>query len=211
MPQTAAGEGSSVNKPHTSLTFQIFQRRYTTERGSNKPDLTAMGTEKVLIKNFACENEQPKECDVAEFCVKGLGVDSSTVQMTSHVDPLICRSLRDQGVQLAQESYEHLVDLALADCPAVNCSSEVDILIGNIYLCFFTGYLKRGKFGPVARKTMLVWVQSGPLPQELSSQSEVNLTTCYILGLDTSNPYTSNGPYATGRPGEHGDLRLRED
>ena len=69
------------------------------------------------------------------------------------------------------------------------CSSEVDILIGNdICWCFFTGDLKRGEFGPVAMKTTLGWVVSGPLLQELSSESEVNLTTCHTLRLDTSNP-----------------------
>ena len=37
-------------------------------------------------------------------------------------------------------------------------------------------------------KTTLGWVLSGPLTQELSSESEVNLTTCHTLRLDTSNP-----------------------
>ena len=109
--------------------------------------------------------------------------------MTAHVVPLICSPLKDQAVQVAQESYEHLVDLELTDHPTIGCSSEVDILIGNdIYWCFFTGDLERGEFGPVAMKTTLGWVLSGPLPQELSSESEVNLTTCHTLRLDTSNP-----------------------
>ena len=73
-----------------------------TERASNKPNLSAMRTDMLLIKSFGCENEQLK-CDVAEFSFKGRVVDSSTVQMT------------------AQESYKHLVDFALADCPAMNC------------------------------------------------------------------------------------------
>ena len=49
--------------------------------------------------------------------------------MTAHVVPLICSPLKDQSVQLAQQSYGHLVDLELADCPSVDCGSEVDILI----------------------------------------------------------------------------------
>ena len=74
-----------------------------TEWASNKPNLSAMRTDMLLIKTFGCENEQLKECDVIEFCVKGRVVDSSTVQMT------------------AQESFKHLVDLSLPDCPAMNC------------------------------------------------------------------------------------------
>ena len=107
--------------------------------------------------------------------------------MTAHVVPLICSPQKDQAVKLAQEFYKHLVDLELADCPAIGCSSEVDILIQNyIYRCFFSGDPKRGEFGPVAMKTMLGWVLSGPLPQEQSSESEVDLTTCHTL--ETSNP-----------------------
>ena len=45
-----------------------------------------------------------------------------------------------------------------------------------------------GEFGPVAMKTTVGRVLSGRLPQELSSKSEVNLTTCHTLRLDTSNP-----------------------
>ena len=54
--------------------------------------------------------------------------------------------------------------------------------------CFFSGDLKRGEFGPVAMKTTLGWVLSGPLLQEQSFESEVNLTTCHTLRLDTLNP-----------------------
>jgi len=74
-----------------------------TERASNKPNLSAVRTDMLLIRTFGCENEQLKECDVIEFCAKGRVVDSSKVQMT------------------AQESYKHLVDLSLPDCPAMNC------------------------------------------------------------------------------------------
>ena len=51
--------------------------------------------------------------------------------MIAHEGPLIYSPLKYQAVQLAQESYEHLNDLELADCPAMGCSSEVDFLIGN--------------------------------------------------------------------------------
>ena len=141
--QTAVGEVSSVNQPHIGLTVRILfnsgsQRNYMTERARNKLSLFAMRTERLLIKTFGCENEQLKECSVVEFYVKGLGVDSSIVQMTAYVVPLICSPVRDQAVQLAQESYQHLVDLELADCPVMVCSSKVDIFIGDdTYWCFF--------------------------------------------------------------------------
>ena len=80
-----------------------------------------MKTENLLIKTFGRENEQLKECDVVEFCVKGLGAESSTVQITSHAVSLICSPLKDQAVQLAEQSYKQLVDLELANCASVDC------------------------------------------------------------------------------------------
>ena len=70
--QTAVGEVSSVNHPHTGLTMRILfdsgsQRSYITELARNKLSLSAMRTKKLLIKTFGCENEQLKECDVVEF------------------------------------------------------------------------------------------------------------------------------------------------
>ena len=187
--QTAIGEMSSVNQLTLRILFDSgSQRSYMTEHARNKLYLSAVKAEKLLIKTFGQENEQLKECNVVEFCVKGLSVDSSTVQMTAHVVPLIYSFLKDQSVQLVQQSYGHLVDLELADCPVVDCGSEVDILIANdIYWCFFTGDLKRGEFGPVSMKTTLGWVLSSPLPQE----PEVNLTTSHTLRLDTSHPFVA--------------------
>ena len=106
--QTAVGEVSSVNQPHTGLNMRILfdsgsQRSYITERARNKLSLSAMRTEKLLIKTCGYENEQLKECDVVEFYVKGFGIDSSTVHMAAHVVPLTCSPLKDQAVKLAQE------------------------------------------------------------------------------------------------------------
>ena len=120
-----------------------------TEWASNKPNLSAMRTDMLLIKTFGCENEQLKECDVIEFCVKGRVVDSSTVQMT------------------AQESFKHLVDLSLPDCPAMNCRlvSRLETTSSRVSV----PEIWNGGFGPVTKKTTLGCVRSGPLPQELRS------------------------------------------
>ena len=51
--------------------------------------------------------------------------------MTALAVPLICTPLKDQAVQFAQQSYNHLADLELADVPTEDCDSEVDLLIGK--------------------------------------------------------------------------------
>ena len=84
-------------------------------------------------------------------------------------------------------SYSHLADLELADHPTEDCDSEVNVLIANdFYLSFFTGDIKRGESGPVAMKTSLGWVLSGPMSHAPGSGSDVNLVTCHTLRLNTS-------------------------
>ena len=97
---------SRINYPHTGLTVRILfdsgsQRNCMTERARRKLNLSTVKTEKLLIKAFGQENEQLRECDVVEFCVKEFGLESSTVQITAHVVPLIYSPLKGQAVQLA--------------------------------------------------------------------------------------------------------------
>ena len=78
-------------------------------------------------------------------------------------------------MQFAKQSYSHLANLKLADPPTEDCGSEVDVLIGNdFYWPFFTGDMKRGESGPVAMKTGLGWVLSGPMPHAPGPSSVLN-------------------------------------
>ncbi|XP_044183283.1 uncharacterized protein LOC122963962 [Acropora millepora] len=119
--QTAIAPVSVVHQWHPVVNVRILfdsgsQRSYLSERAKAKLNLLPKGKEKLLIKTFGQENEQLKECDVAEFCVRGLS-ESSKVQMTALAVPLICSPLKDQAVQFAQPCYSHLADLELADHP----------------------------------------------------------------------------------------------
>ena len=58
--QTAIGKVSSVNQLHTGRTMRILfdsgsQRSYMTERARNKLNLSAVKSEKLLIKTFGQE------------------------------------------------------------------------------------------------------------------------------------------------------------
>ena len=190
--QTAIAPVSVVHQWHPVVNMRILfdsgsQRSYLSERARAKLNLLPKRKEKLLIKTFGQENEQLRECDVVEFCVRGLS-EGSKVQMTALAVPLICSPLKDQAVQFAQQCYSHLADLELADHPSEDCGSEVDLLIGNdFYWSFFIGDVKRGKSGPVAMKTILGWVLSGPIPHAPGSGSDVNLVTCHTLRLNASS------------------------
>ena len=106
--------------------------------------------------------------------------------MTALAVPLICSPLKDQAVQFAQQSFDHLADLKFADRPTEDCDSEVDLLIGNdSYWSYFTEDVRRGESGPVAMETGLGWVLSGPIPHPCA-ESDVNLVTCNTLKLETT-------------------------
>ena len=190
--QTAIAPVSVVHRWHPVVNMRILfdsgsQRSYLSERARAKLNLLPKRKEKLLIKTFGQENEQLRECDVVEICVRGLS-EGSKVQMTALAVPLICSPLKDQAVQFAQQCYSHLADLELADHPSEDCGSEVDLLIGNdFYWSFFIGDVKRGESGPVAMKTILGWVLSGPIPHAPGSGSDVNLVTCHTLRLNASS------------------------
>ena len=189
--QTAIAQVSRVHQLHPVVNMRILfdsgsQRSYISERAKAKLNLPPKRKEKLLIKMFGQENKQLKECDLVESCVGGLS-ENSKIQMTALAVPLICSPLKDQAIQFAQQSYSHLADLELEDHPTEDCDSEVDVLIGNdFYWSFFTGDMKRGESGPVAMKTSLGWVLSGPMPHAPGSGSDVNLVTCHTLRLNTS-------------------------
>ena len=132
-------------------------------------------------------SQEKGEAIYQDVWTRGLS-EGSKVQMTALAVPLICSPLKDQAVQFAQQCYSPLADLELADHPSEDCGSEVDLLIGNdFYWSYFIGDVKRGKSGPVAMKTVLGWVLSGPIPHAPGSGSDVNLVTCHTLRLNASS------------------------
>ena len=189
--QTAIASVSRIHQQHPVVKMRILfdsgsQRSYISERAKRKLGLLSKRKEKLLIKTFGQENEELRECDVVELCVRGLS-ECSGVQMTALSVPLICSPLKEQAVQFAQQSFSHLEDLKLADQPSESCGSEVDVLIGNdFYWSFFTGETKRGELGPVAMKTSLGWVLSGSMPYTSGADAGVNMVTTHTLKLETS-------------------------
>ena len=80
--------------------------------------------------------------------------------------PLICSPIQNQAIQFAVESYDHLSHIELADSMkfSQNLGMDVDLLIGSdFYWNFLTGEIRRGEVGPVAMKTKVGWVLSGPV------------------------------------------------
>ena len=77
-----------------------------------------------------------------------------------------------QEIFSAQENYEHLSKLELADFANVSSELPVDLLVGvDYYFCFFNKQCNKKSYEPVACETILGWVLSGPLSSEHSFSS----------------------------------------
>lgn len=99
--------------------------------------------------------------------------------------PMICQPLSSQPIDVCTAQYQHLSDLDLADFPAGDTSNmEIDLLIkSNYYWELVTGETRRGESGPIAFKTRLGWVHSGPVPDNEVQQSSVSLLTIHVLRI----------------------------
>ncbi len=80
--------------------------------------------------------------------------------------------------------YEHLAQLDLADISKEE-TLEVDVLIGSdFYWKFVTGETIRGSSGPVAIKTTLGWVLSGPARMPVQPGATATLMTTHTLRVE---------------------------
>jgi hypothetical protein len=190
--QTAVAEVTNPGSKKSVKARLIFdsgsQQSYISNRIRNVLELPAIGTENLLIKTFGSEKEQPKSCDVVKFSLNKPGggihlyVDAFSVET-------ICSPVSKQKIRVAKASYDHLSSLDLADSCDGKVDMPVDILIGSDYYWqFVTGETRRGKHGgPVAVKTHLGWVLSGPVVEVSQSllESSVCMSNTHVLRLDT--------------------------
>ena len=107
---------------------------------------------------------------------------------------LICGPIAHQTIEVAQQCYTHLQGLPLADYSRGDEELEVDIMIGaDYYWSVVQKNIVQGEFhDPVAIRTRLGYVLSGPVNMANSGQSpsSVNMshvmkTECTVVDYDT--------------------------
>ena len=170
------------------------QRSYITNRVRNQLNLSTEKTETMVIKTFGSEQERIQTCDSVKFVLKSQH-DQAEISLSPYAVPMICEPLQHQFTSQAQQSYDHLRDLNLADCSTGIDNSEVDVLIGcDQYWDLVTGEVRRGENGPTALGTRLGWVLSGPVEDERMpiSKPATNLATTHVLRCATSPTQTQS-------------------
>lgn len=144
-----------------------------------------------MIKTFGSETGQLQSRDLVQLCVQGM-TSETCLYVNAYTVPIICSplQLRNQAVNFAASTYQHLSGLLLADSISADENEnnvEVDVLIGADYNWhFLTGAIKRGESGPTAPQTKVGWLLSGPVQGGSALNStQVNFTNTHALRVDT--------------------------
>ena len=171
--QTARAEVSStdVNAEKKAVIRIIFnsgsQKSYVSQKLKNELNLKIIGRERVMIKTFGDDRPKIRVCKVAQIVVKTR--DGMQIYISAYVVPTVCSPISNQVLALAVDKYPHLRSLELADFePGDELSIEKpsEILIGNdMFWLLVENKVIQGNEpnGPVAMKTKLGYVVSGPV------------------------------------------------
>ena len=145
-------------------------------------NLKTISKEKTSINAFSSKRFETTELE--KVCIN-LKINScGNFSMEVLCKPFICLPITNQPVKYAENNFEFLKDLNLADSGTVE---EIDMFIGsNFYWSLATGKVKMGKTGePVAIKTKFGWVLYEPLNEKASQVqvTVVNETKTHVLNL----------------------------
>ena len=161
------------------------QRSFINSDVSLKLKLPIVKKERMMVKAFETENEKPSLIDIVHARVRGVE-KNITVEVVLCVIKNICSPIAYQTMELAQATYEHMIELDLADRTDGHSELKIDVLIGaDFYWKFITGETIRCKGGPVALNTVLGWVLSGPLDSK-DSHVTTNHVSNHVLKIDSS-------------------------
>ena len=177
----AFGEDSSKAIPVCILFDGGSQRSYITDELKKKLKLQVESTETLNINTFGSEKYNKKKCESVQLSIAA-NSQSRPVTVRALSYPSICSPLCSY---LEISDYPHLRGLQLADNVA-SPRKRIDLLIGaDHFYEFVSGEVIKGSSGPVAIKSNLGWLLSGPYTS-MSESNDANINTHLVL--DSSKP-----------------------
>ena len=154
------------------------QRSYLTQHAR---DALTKEKQRLAIAAFGTRRAESQLCDLV--CSSLRTKEGQEIKIDMFVVPHICEPVCKQPLEECPGRYPHLFGLDLAD-DFTKGPHVIDMLIGSdFYWRIVTGKLIRGEKGPVAIKSTLGWIFSGPV-QSVSHESAVNLITTHVLRAD---------------------------
>ena len=185
--QTAVAEVTNPRDPSRTLKVGIVfdggsQKSYLTQRVKDTLALPIDSKKYLSIAAFGSRKGKPKQCEVVRLAVRTKCGDSQALKV--FVVPHICDPISSKTAVTCVKTHGHLSQLDLADVTPDE-AMEVDLLIGaDFYWEFVTGETVRGSEGPVAIKTTLGWVLSGPTGVAEPKKSVVSLVNAHTLRVE---------------------------
>ena len=175
-----------VNQPRQpSSTTQAFvtrddqrnqrarQRSYVTEELKKKVNLQVESIESLNINTFGTEKYNKIKCESVRLSI-AVESQSRPIVVRALIYPSICSPLSSC---LDISDYPYLHGLQLADS-ITSQRKRIDLLIGaDHFYDFVTGEVIRGNSGPVAIKSKLGWLLSGPytsLSDSFTNDANIN-------------------------------------
>ena len=188
MLQTARARVSRADNQNYEINARVLfdsgsQRSYVKSNLKEQLALPTLRKEKLIIKTFGNENEELRECDIVQLCLRPLH-DKLSIYLTAYSIQVSCSQICDQPVKFAAEKYEHLQGLQSTDNTVSESDLEITILIGSDQIWnYINGSTIRGQSGPIALESKLGYILSGPVenvPRRINDSS-VNLEVTHIL------------------------------
>ena len=158
------------------------QKSFINLEVKEKLGLPVLRREKMILQGFETDNAKPRVMNVVRAFICGIKSEIA-IEVDMYVVPNICAPITGQTIELAQATYEHLIELDLADKTNGSNKLKIDVLIGGDFYekIVFDEQKVRGKVGPTATKTTLGWVLSGPTDFSSSNCVSTNLVSSHIL------------------------------
>lgn len=181
--QTASAVVSNPHNPGPSMKLRTVldngsQRSYLTQHARNVLCLQTNNKQRLAIAAFGSKRAEPQLCDLVRARVQKK--EGQKIMIDLFVVRHICEPLCKQPLEECLGCYPHLAGLELTD-NFTKGPHVIDMLISSdFYWHIVTGELIRGEKGPVAIKSTLVWILSGPV-QSVSHECVVNLLTTHVL------------------------------
>ena len=156
-------------------------RSFISAKAVENLGLRPVRRENLSIKAFGCRETDDSMRDVVEFCLLPL-MGGKRVKVSCYVVDNIT-SIANIHVEKVKKLYPHLHMIYFSDVSRFEDKLNIQILIGSDFQWeFMEGEeIRGGPHEPVAVKTTLGWVLSGPLKGEKfdsSPQCSVNLLPC---------------------------------
>ena len=165
--QTALANVDGKKECRVQVLFDTgSQRTFITAKAVGRLGLKPVREESLGIKAFGSRETNVAKRGILELSLSSVSGGGDTVIEAFVVDDI--STITNEHVEIIKQNYSHLSDVFFSDVCRYQDTLEIDVLIGAAYIWEFQNgeTIRGGQHEPIAVKTTLGWVLSGPLTGE---------------------------------------------